>query len=68
MDEIDRRLRRITRRLEGASALMYGRARRKEKTNQEFLDTAGVVIALGKDWKRRNRHETVKLLNGIQRV
>ena len=31
-------------------------------------DTADIVIALGKAWKRRNRDETVKLLDGIQRV
>jgi hypothetical protein len=29
--------------LEGASALMHGCVRRKKKTNEEFLDTAGVV-------------------------
>jgi len=29
---------------------------------------ADIVIALGKAWKRRNRDETVKLLDGIQRV
>jgi hypothetical protein len=33
-----------------------------------MLDTADIVIALGKVWKRRNRDETVKLLIGIQRV
>jgi hypothetical protein len=32
------------------------------------LDSADIVIALGKVWKRRNRDETVKLLIGIQRV
>ncbi len=32
------------------------------------LDRADIVIALGKAWKRRNRDETVKLLDGIQRV
>jgi hypothetical protein len=35
---------------------------------QNMLDTADIVIALGKVWKRRNRDETVKLLIGIQRV
>jgi hypothetical protein len=29
------------------------------------LDTADIVIALGKVWKRRNRDETVKPLIGI---
>jgi hypothetical protein len=32
------------------------------------VDNADIVIALGKVWKRRNRDETVKLLDGIQRV
>jgi hypothetical protein len=32
------------------------------------LDAADIVIALGKAWKRRNRAETVKPLDGIQRV
>jgi hypothetical protein len=32
------------------------------------LDTADIVIALGKAWKRRNQDETVKLLDAIQRV
>jgi hypothetical protein len=35
---------------------------------QNMLDTADIVIALGKAWKRGNRDETVKLLDGIQRV
>jgi len=35
---------------------------------QKMLDTADIVIALGKAWKRGNRDETVKLLDGIQRV
>jgi hypothetical protein len=35
---------------------------------QKVLDTADIVIALGKAWKRGNRDETVKLLDGIQRV
>jgi len=35
---------------------------------RKVLDTADIVIALGKVWKRRNRDETVKLLIGIQRV
>jgi hypothetical protein len=39
-----------------------------EQYAQKVLDTAGIVIALGKAWKRRNRDETVKLLEGIQRV
>jgi hypothetical protein len=37
MDEIDRRLGRITHRLEGASALMHGCAGRKKKSSKNFL-------------------------------
>jgi hypothetical protein len=46
-------------------------ARSSECTEQyarKVLDTADIVIALGKVRKRRNRDETVKLLIGIQRV
>ena len=32
------------------------------------LTRGDIVIALGKAWKRGNRDETVKLLDGIQRV
>jgi hypothetical protein len=42
-DEIDRRLRRATHRLEGALALMGGCAGKKKQTDAECLDTAGVV-------------------------
>jgi hypothetical protein len=37
LNEIDRRLRRTTRRLEGASALMHGCPRRKKKKTKNFL-------------------------------
>jgi hypothetical protein len=40
----------------------------KDRYAQNMLDTADIVIALGKAWKRGNRDETVKLLDGIQRV
>jgi hypothetical protein len=46
-------------------------ARSSECTDEyarKVLDTADIVIALGKAWKRGNRDETVKLLDGIQRV
>jgi len=41
--------------------------RNYKSKNIKSLDTTDVVIALGKAWKRRNRDETVKLLDGIQR-
>ena len=51
-----------------ASALRGSYAPGLQKQSSMYLDSADVVIALGKVWKRRNRDETVKLLIGIQRV
>ena len=53
-------------------AFAFRWASRSSESTDEYarkvLDTADIVIALGKAWKRGNRDETVKLLDGIQRV
>jgi hypothetical protein len=47
---------------------MEGHFTQESRASQIVLDSADIVIALGKAWKRGNRDETVKLLDGIQRV